>query len=118
MIKNKLKIKFHFEPPYEYKYLKFKVKEYDGVIKANFLGNGIPKENIHFTYTACITIDSIVKIDEKYFPQVYLEECKYKTKKIQMSRFINAELKSDSADDFDDDSHDDSDDDSDDESQK
>ena len=113
-----MKIKFHSKPVYEYKYLKTKVKEYDGVIKANFLGNGIPKENIHYTCTACITIDSIVNMDEKYFPQVYLEECKYKTKKIQMSRFINAELKSDSADDFDDDSHDDSDDDSDDESQK
>ena len=29
-------------------------------------------------------------------PQVYLEECKHRTKKIQMSRFINTELKSDS----------------------
>ena len=29
-------------------------------------------------------------------PQVYLEECKYRVKKIQMSRFINTELKSDS----------------------
>ena len=28
--------------------------------------------------------------------QVYLEECKYKTKKIEMPRFINIELKSDS----------------------
>ena len=28
--------------------------------------------------------------------QVYLEECKYKAKKTQMSRFINTELKSDS----------------------
>ena len=43
MIKNKLKIKFHCEPVYEYKYLKTKVREYDGVIKTNFLGNGIPK---------------------------------------------------------------------------
>ena len=29
-------------------------------------------------------------------PQYYLEECKYKPKKIQMSGFINTELKSDS----------------------
>ena len=28
--------------------------------------------------------------------QVYLEECKYRAKKTQMSRFINTELKSDS----------------------
>ena len=46
MIKSKLKIKFHSKPVYEYKYLKTKVKEYDGTIKTNFLGNGIPKENM------------------------------------------------------------------------
>ena len=71
VLKNKLKIKFHSEPVYEYKYLKTKVKEYDGMIKSNFLGNDIPKENIHYTSIDCTTIDSFMKIDEKYFPQVY-----------------------------------------------
>ena len=37
-----------------------------------------------------------MRMDKKYFPQVYLEECKYKIKKIQMSRFVNAYLESDS----------------------
>ena len=37
-----------------------------------------------------------MRIDKKNHPRVYLEECKYGTKKIQMSRFINTELKSDS----------------------
>ena len=92
VIKNKLKIKFHNESVYEYKYLKTKVREYDDVIKTNFLGNGIPKENMHYTCIACITIDSVMKMDKKYFPQVCLEECTYKIKKIQMSKFINAEL--------------------------
>ena len=36
-----------------------------------------------------------MKMDEKYFSQVYLGECKYKVKKIQLSRFINAELELD-----------------------
>ena len=90
VIKNKLKIKFHSLPVYDKKYLKTKVREYDGVIKTNFLDNGIPKENMHYTCIACITIDSVMKMDKKYFLQVYLEECKYKIKK--MSRFINAEL--------------------------
>ena len=63
------------------------------MIKTNFLGNDMPKENIHYTCIACITIDSVLTIDKKNYPQVYLEECKYKAKKIQMSRFINAELK-------------------------
>ena len=96
VIKNKLNIKFHSEPVYEYKYLKAKVREFDGVIKTNFLGNGIPKENMYYTCIACITIDSVMRIDKKNHPQVYLEECKYRVKKIQMSRFINTELKSDS----------------------
>ena len=51
---------------------------------------------MHYTYIACITIDSVLRMDEKYFPQFYLEECKYKIKKIQMPRLINAELKQES----------------------
>ena len=71
VIKNKLEIKLHSDPVYEYKCLKTKVREYDGVIKTNILDNGMPKENMHYTCIACITIDSVMKIDEKYFPQVY-----------------------------------------------
>ena len=77
-IENKLKIKFHSEPVYEYKHLKTKVREYDGVIKTNFLGNGIPKENMHYTCIACITINSVLKMDKRYFSQVYLQECNIK----------------------------------------
>ena len=51
---------------------------------------------VNYSCIACITIDSVLTIDKKNHPQVYLEECKYKVKKIQMSRFINTELKSDS----------------------
>ena len=50
-----------------------------------------------------------MRVDKKYFPQVYLEEHKYKIKKIQMSRFINIELDADSDDLDDDDSDSDSD---------
>ena len=31
-------------------------------------------------------------MNKKNYPQVYLEECKYKIKKIQTQRFINTEL--------------------------
>ena len=99
LIKNKLGIKFHSEPVYDKKYLKTKVREYDGVIKTNFLGNDVPKENMHYTCIACITIDSVMRMEKKNYPQVYLEECKYKIKKIQMSRFINTELDLDSESD-------------------
>ena len=51
---------------------------------------------MHYTWIACITIDSVMRMEKKRYLQVYLEECKYRIKKIQMSRFINTELKSDS----------------------
>ena len=76
--------------------IKAKVREFDGVIKTDFLGDEIPKENMHYACIGWITIDSVMKIEKKNDPQVYLEECKYKVKKIQMSRFISAELDSDS----------------------
>ena len=51
---------------------------------------------MHYFCTACIAIDSVMRIEKKNHPQVYLEHCKYRIKKIQMSRFINTELKSES----------------------
>ena len=99
VIKDKLGVKFQSEPIYEYRYLKAKVRKFDGVIKTNFLGNDMPKENMHYTCIACITIGSVMNIDKKNHPQVYLEECKYRIKKTQMPKFINTELKSDSESD-------------------
>ena len=43
VIKNKLRIKFHSKPIYDQEYLKAKVREFDGVIKTNFLGSDTPK---------------------------------------------------------------------------
>ena len=45
---------------------------------------------------ACITFDSVMRMEKENYLQVYLEECKYKIKKIQMTRFINTELDLDS----------------------
>ena len=53
--KDKLGIKFHSEPVYEF----------DGARKANFLGNDMAKENMHYTCIACITIDSVMNIEKK-----------------------------------------------------
>ena len=81
---------------YDEKYIKAKVREFNGVIKTNFLGDEIPKEDMHYTCIACITIDSVMRMEKKNYPQVYLEECKYKMKKTKMTKFINTELESES----------------------
>ena len=93
-IKGKLNIKFHSMPVYDEKYIKAKVREYNGAIKTNFLGDKIPKESMHYTCISCITIDSVVRMEKKNYPQVYLEECKYKIKKMKMTNLIKIELES------------------------
>ena len=98
-IKNKLSIKFLSQPIYENKYLKAKVRGFDGNIKTNFLGNDLSKENMYYTCIACITVDSVIKMNKKNYPEIYLEQCKYKVKKIHTPRFINIELQSESESD-------------------
>ena len=73
----------HREPICEEKYLKAKVREFNGAIKTNLLSNEMQKKNMSYTCIACITIDSVMRIDKKNHLQVYLEECKYRVKKAQ-----------------------------------
>ena len=37
-----------------------------------------------------------MKLKNKNYPEVYLEECKYRMKKTKMTKFIEAELESES----------------------
>ena len=52
----------------------------------------MPKENIHYSSIACITIYSVINCNKKNHLQVYLEGRKYRIKKTQMPKFINKEL--------------------------
>ena len=95
-IKQTLNIKFQSMPVYDEKYIKEEVRKFNGVIKTNFLGYEIPKENIHYTCIACITFDSVMRMEKNNYPEVYPEDCKYKIKTIKMSRFIKTDLESES----------------------
>ena len=48
-IKTDLNIKFHGMAVYDEKYMKNKVREFNDVIKTNYLGDEIPKENVYYT---------------------------------------------------------------------
>ena len=66
-IKKTFNIKFHSMPVYDEKYINTKVKEFNGVVKTNILGDEIPKENVHYACIACITINSVItKIIQKF----------------------------------------------------
>ena len=93
-IKTDLNIKLHSIPVYDEKYIKAKVREFNGVIKTNFLHDEIRKESMHYTCIICITIDFVITMEKKNYPQVYLKECKYKPKKKKMTKFIDTELES------------------------
>ena len=49
-------------PVYDEKYIKAKVREFNGVIKINFLVDEITKEKVHYACIACITTNSVMKM--------------------------------------------------------
>ena len=65
--KETLSIKFHSKPVYDKRHIKAKLREFDSVIKIKVLGNEIPKENMNYTCTACITTDSVMNIERKNY---------------------------------------------------
>ena len=85
--KGELNIKFHSMPVYDEKYIKAEVRDFNGVIKTNFLGDEIPKENVHYACIACITSDSLMRMEKMNYPQV---------QKTKMPKFIDTELESES----------------------
>ena len=54
-------------------------------LKTKFLGDKIPKESMHYTCITCITIDSVMRMEKKNYPQVCLEEYKHKIKMKKMT---------------------------------
>ena len=102
-IKSILNVKFHSQPMYDDKYIKTKVKTFNNTTNTLFSGDEIPKEIIHYVCISAICIDSVLKTDKKNYPQVYLEQCQYKIKNIELVSFIDDEvnLSSDDSDDSD-----------------
>ena len=64
-VKEILNTKFHSMPVYDEKYIKAKLREFNGVVNTNFCGDEIPKGGIHHTCIACINIDSVLKNRKK-----------------------------------------------------
>ena len=91
-IKNILNSKFYSQPIYDDKYIKTKVKTFSSMINTLFSGNEIPKERNHYICIAATCIDSVLSVDKKKNPQVYVEECKYKIKKRKPVNFIDPEV--------------------------
>ena len=61
-IKNKLNIKFH---------IKAKVRKFDGMVKAKFLGDEILKEIMYYACIVCITIDPVMRMNKRIIKFIY-----------------------------------------------
>ena len=95
-IEGLLGIEFDSEPVYGDvdSYIKTKVKMCDNKVNTNFQGKETPKEDSSHKCLSLIMLDSVVKVGKRYYPQVFLEECKYVT-------YINDDLEVTSSDEDD-----------------
>ena len=90
-----IEFEFDSEPVYgdNNKYIKTKIKMYKDKVNTNFQGKEVSKENSPYNWFSLIMLDSVIKVNYKYYPQTLLDECKYK---IKNNNFINDKLESDS----------------------
>ena len=99
--KGLLEIELDREPVYgdTDSYIKTKVKMYDNKVSTNFQGKETPKGDSSYKCLSMIMLDSVVKVGKKFYPQVFLEECKYIKRKNKMFNYINDDLEMTSSDD-------------------
>ena len=99
-IKKLMKINFESKPVYgdNDKYIQTKIKAYAGSVVTNFHNKKMPKEKAPCKCLSIIMIDSVIKANKKYYPQILLEECKYTQEKIKIENYINEDLEDSESD--------------------
>ena len=65
---------------------------YGDRVNTNFQGKKVLKENASYKCLSLIMLDSIIRVNKKYYPQTLLEECKYVIRKDKMENLINNDL--------------------------
>ena len=100
VVKGLLKSKFTASPVRDDKYIlaKLKIFKKKNLTTFNNNNNIVPMEKNHYICIPAIDIDSVLKIDKKAYPQVYLEEYNYKLKKRKLVSFIDSEIIDDDSD--------------------
>ena len=52
-------------------------------VNTNFQGKNVLKENASYKCLSLIMLDSVIRVNKKYYPQTLLEECKYVIRRIK-----------------------------------
>ena len=115
---NLLNIEFDSEPVYGDvdKYIKTKIKMFEDRVNTNFQGKKVPQDNASYKCLSLIMLDSVIRVNKKYYPQTLLEERKYVIRKNKMENLINNHLNFSSSDESDNENGNESDNESDNES--
>ena len=93
VVRDLLKIDFAVNPVRDDIYLVAKLKIFDRINRTTFNNNNyIPMERNHYICIPVIDIDSVLKIDQRAYPQAYLQQCKYKLKKRKIVNYIDDEI--------------------------
>ena len=80
-IKRLIGVEFDSQPLHDGKYIKTRVKTFEDKVITKFTDNEIPTENTHYSCIAAICVDSVIKLEKENYPQVNLEQCKFRLKK-------------------------------------
>ena len=72
-ISNLLKRGSDSEPVHNKKHIKTKIKNFNIKLNINFLGNKKPKYNEYCTSLSLVLSKSVVKTDNDYYSQMFLE---------------------------------------------
>ena len=107
-IEGLMSIDFESETTYgdgDHKYIKTRIKTYkDSIIKNFYDKTGfkeVPEEKVPHKCLSIIILDSVLYAYEKYYPQTFLEECKYAKTSVKTNNYIDKELKLESDSDSD-----------------
>ena len=65
------------------------MKMYEDRMNANIHGKKVPKENASYKCLSLIMLNSVIRVNKKYYPQTLLAECKYVIRKNKMENLID-----------------------------
>ena len=90
-VKAYIKKEFYGELVYNKEFSKNKIKSHGGKV-TDFFDKENPKVKSNQTFLAVITLDSALKKEEIYYPQLFLKQCKYIQKKSSQTCLRQFEL--------------------------
>ena len=76
-------------PGYDDRYIKTEIRTYGNKVYTNFHDLDLPEDGVECESLIIISIDSLLGYGSKYYLQVYLDNCAYKTVNAQMLDYLD-----------------------------